>query len=411
MADDRPIASFWRKRFYLSAKVNIDNSIRIGVVSAETDLRVNLNSSLSKVGLKNIIEFSSGRDVLRYLEHSSLNTLFVFSEIGDMHWSTFIRTLMTSAESYFTPVVFIFTKVMPEDKDKLSMFESYGIKTILKMPLDNEIIVRSLAVIQDNLTNSGSYEARMQQAKKVFKDGLFAVSARIFRGIIDEDQKNLPARVGLIQSSVSDPKIQVEQLNHIIAADPENYNFQMELMAYLLRQNKLGKFVQIFDDLMGEIRQQGEAYWLIQLGGICVSLKLMALIGKVEAEMAKKLPFHEMWRLNVLKAQSAMLRSDIEAAAQELKKLLDSPAKSMPEVLNIKSIIRKRQGALPAAVEAINEAIKASPDDYRLLYNLGLIYVEMDLLVEACQSFEAALRLRPDYERAVKQLEKVRKKS
>ncbi len=392
----------------MSNLVNIDNSVKLGIVSAEHEIRVNLKKRLNTVGLTNIHEFGGGRDVLRYLEHSSLNTLFVSSEIGDMHWSTFIRTLMTTAEANFVPVVFIFSKVLPEDKGKLHLFESYGIKSVITGTFDTELLVSHLATINNNIKNVQSYESRMIKGKKILKDGLFQVSSRIFRGLVDENSNNLAARTGLVQSSVSDPKLQVEQLNHILAADPENYNFQMELMAHLLRQNKLGKFLQTFDDLMQQIREQGEAFWLVQLGSICVSLRLMALIAKIEGEMAKKLPFHDMWRLNVLKAQSAMLRSEIEAASSELKTLLESPARDMPEVLNIKSIIRKRQGVLPAAIDAMNQAIEKSPEDYRLLYNLGLIYVEMDNIPEAKKAFENALKLRSDYEKASQQLERLK---
>lgn len=174
-----------------------------------------------------------------------------------------------------------------------------------------------------------------------------------------------------------------------------------------MRHNRIGQFTEAFDDLMGQLKEQGETFWLLQVGNMCVSLKLLALMGKVEAELARKLPFEERWRLDLFRAQGALISNDVEKSKSYLDKIKSEKSKKNPEVLNLYALIHKRNGQFTAARDMMQLATKASPQDYRLLYNLGLIQLELGQKEDALKSFNESLILRPDYERAKQQIAKV----
>ncbi len=388
-------------------QIEIDTQIKIGTLSTDREYRSDLKFKCSKVGLKNIVEFESGRDVLRYLETATLNVLFVFADVGDMHWTTFLRTLRSSNQVHFVPMVFIFPKIQVDDSKYSNLFDSYGVKAVIRSPFDLETLMQKITEIVHNEQNTSSYQHRMSVAQREFKNGLHKAASEIFLSLVEEDQKDLTARSGLVHSSLADPKGQANQLMFALQADPENYNFQMELLTYLMRHNRIGQFTEAFDDLMGQLKEQGESFWLLQLGNMCVSLKLIALMGKVEAELARKLPFEERWRLDLFRAQGALIRNDVDKSKSHLDKIKGEKSKKNPEVLNLYALIHKRNGQFTAARDMMQLATKASPQDYRLLYNLGLIQLELGQKEEAVKSFNESLTLRPDYERAKQQIAKV----
>jgi tetratricopeptide (TPR) repeat protein len=392
----------------MSAKqIEIDPKIRIGALAADRECRTDLKFKCSKVGLKNIVEFESGREVLSFLETATLNMLFVFAEVGDMHWTTFLRTLRSSKQVYFVPIVFVFPKAHPEDEKNLDLFDSYGVRAVIDSPFDLDTLMQKITEIVNNEQNTSSYQHRMAEAQREFKNGLNKAASEIFMSLVEEDQKDLTARSGLVHSSLADPRGQANQLMFALQADPENYNFQVELLTYLMRHNRIGQFTEAFDDLMGQLKEQGETFWLLQLGNMCVSLKLLALMGKVESELARKLPLDERWRLDLFRAQGALIRNDVEKSKSYLDKIKSEKSKKNPEVLNLYALIHKRNGHLTAARDMMELATKASPQDYRLLYNLGLIQIELGQKDEALKSFNESLLLRPDYERAKLQIAKV----
>ena len=58
----------------------------------------------------------------------------------------------------------------------------------------------------------------------------------------------------------------------------------------------------------------------------------------------------------------------------------------------------------PLALPAFLRANKLMPNDYRILYNIGLCYSGMDEETEAARKFRAALKINPEESDIVKTL-------
>ena len=66
------------------------------------------------------------------------------------------------------------------------------------------------------------------------------------------------------------------------------------------------------------------------------------------------------------------------------------------------------QGDYPAAVEALELAIRLNPDTYQNYFNLGMTLEKLDRIDDAIKQYEDRLERAPDLEQARQRLETLR---
>lgn len=351
--------------------------------------------------------FKSGRDTLNYLKSNSMNLIISFSDINDMHWSTFVRTLYTDTLIQSAPGVFFFERMVPEDHQYLPVLKDYGIKHVYRYPSDLSRLVHSIDEIMADEKNVNALNTRLQKAKDLFRDGMKQEAMRTIKHLQNENPGHLGVRAAALPMLKDDPTLYVEQLLHLVETDPENYQFQFELMSSYLKNERYGHFLKVFDNLMSEIKDGGDSYWLSQLGGFCIGMRSLQLAEVFEARLGKVVKDHDRWMLEMLRSRINLLHNNIGVAKTHLDNAISCMKFENTEMLNLKAIIARRRGELEDAVLALLRAIELSPEDFRLQYNLALIQIDRGDNGKAIEHLNAAVAMNPTYAKAVSKLQEL----
>jgi tetratricopeptide (TPR) repeat protein len=381
-----------------------DDVLKICVVAAADKLREDVYQAVQPLSHTELTTFRSGRDTLSYLRRKSTNLIIAFSDIDDMHWSTFIRSLYTDATVSYAPAVFFFERMLVEDRQHYQTLLSYGVSQIMQYPADMKSLHQVINHSVNDAKSVESLHGRLNKARAMFRDGMLAEAKATLRLLQSEHPKHLGIKATALQILRSDPKKFSDFLLQLIESDPANYHFQFELLANYLTTGWLGLFIDLFDDLMDEIRFAKDSYWLSQLGAVCVGMRSPYLAEVFEHRLAQSVGDQEQWMLELLRARIGVLQKDVETAKWHLDQAVASYGFERPEMLNLKAIIARRRGELTQAVSALLQALKLTPEDYRLRYNVALIELERGDSAKAIKHLQAALALNPSYSKAADKL-------
>lgn len=377
---------------------------RICVVAASEVLRQEVEKACQMVRFVETTSFNSGRDTLNHLKSNTTNVIISFSDITDMHWSTFVRTLYTDSSIQSAPGVFFFERVVPEDKQHLHILKDYGVKHVCRFPADLSTLIQKIDGIMADGKNVGALNTRLQKAKSLFRDGMQEEARRTIKHLQKDHPGHLGVKAAALPMLKDDPRKFADHLLHLVESDPENYQFQFELMSNYLNVAQYGRFLKVFDNLMADIRNSGDSYWLSQLGGLCIGMRSLQLAEVFEVRLGKVVKDHDRWMLEMLRARINLLHNNIGVAKAHLDNAVAALSAENTEMLNLKAIIARRRGELEAAVTALLQAIALSPEDYRLQYNLALIQLERGDQQKAKEHLNAAVGMNPTYAKAVSKL-------
>lgn len=345
-------------------------------------------------------EFEKAQDALEHMESFGFNFVVVISQLPDMHWLTFIRTLRARENTVDLNIVLITTADVILDETTQALLTKYQVKHKTRFPIAADFF----RVVFNELIASPSSKAaalkRLQEAKALYRKGLAATARRIFQEVVDAESGNLVARAALAFSEKFDNReAYLKQLNILLASDPENYNYRFELMQHHVANHEFNRFREIFDEVMQELEGATEMYWLRQLGDICLTLNLASFCDRIIALMDKLSDKIEAW-------QPIMLRARVELANGKVNEALLTAMRALQvsgdqaEVLNILGIILRKLSRLDEAMDYFKRAREATPRDHRILYNIALCYRDMNQPRQVLSSLEQALELCPTYRKA-----------
>lgn len=377
---------------------------KVCVLAAADRLHDNIYRACQNMAHSEVTSFRSGRDTLSYLRKKSANLIVTFSDIEDMHWSTFIRSLYTDAAIGYTPCLFFFEKMLAEDKQHLSVLPSYGVTQILNFPGDLRLFQKCVNSTINNARSVESMNHRLVQVKSGFRDGMLAEAKTALRLLKGENPKHLGVTADTFQALKAESRQFSEFILKLIEADPQNYHFQFELLANYLATGRYGLFLALFDQVMEEVRAARDSYWLSQLGAVCVNLRSPQLAEVFESRLARVIANNERWMLELLRSRIKILQGRVAEAKAHLDSAVTGLGTERPETLNLRAMIARRRGRLGEAVSALLEALKLTPEDYRLEYNIAVMEMERGDKTSAIRHLQSAVAKNPRYVRAVVKL-------
>lgn len=373
----------------------------VGLLCSEPSHSAHLSNILSGNSNQEIFQFKRGSDCLDFLRRRSVGIMIVTSEIQDMHWLTFLRLARTDESALLTPMVFVVKQLYHiELKDK-ELLSGYGISEIMREPFDNETFLNHIQKTYKEHSKKSSSTHKLTQAKELYRKGLISQAKNVFKDILQDDQNNMAARAGLMHSSRNTEEEYLEQLYHLLGADPKNYNFKFEIMEHHLANNQPDKFSNMFRQVTNELEADSDLFWLEELGEVCLSLKMPDFCERIGELMVQKNSVRFPWKPIILKARSRIASGHLT----EAKILIDEAAKhtkgNVPEILNLQGIILRKEGDQSGALALFQKAANQSPYDHRIIFNIALCQISMEDKSNAIKSLERSIELCPTYTRAM----------
>lgn len=352
-------------------------------------------------------DWDRGQDALDHLRNQAAHFVVLHSELRDMHWLTFLRLLRSDDSSFYLPLVLLTEPGMTLDPKENELLANYRVDAVLP----SESSVEALqSVFQDMLGEDRrrtDCEEKLAEAKQLYRKGLLDAARRVYEEIVKDNETDLVARAGLMYTGKQDQAEYMKQLQYVLESDPENYNFKFELLQYYITVNDMERFTKLFDEVMAEISKSDEPYWLSQLGEVCLSLKLLPFCEKIVECMLRSKVTTRAWEPYLLKARTVLAIGAIQEAQNWVVKAEAHGGAERPEVLNLRGIIRRKQGDDGEALALFEKAASLAQGDHRLAFNIALCYRNLRQEQQAIASLQRAIALCPTYKRAHEMLERM----
>lgn len=388
---------------------SIDKKIAIAVIGLLGDSVTGFLNILKQQGFANVSHFESTGDILEFLKIQNFNLLFVFSEIMDVHWTNFLRRIRTDESIPYLPIVLVLGKEEKITESWKSLLKSYQIRDVLGYPpYQVPKIMAAIAQNQADDKNSHSMQTRLKLAAKLYKEGLILQAKKMYQDILDLETSNLVAHAGVMYTQRDDLHEFKKRIDAVLKLDPENFCYKFELLGHFLRANDQKKFNELITDLMGSLRVNREVFWLGELGEICLQLGFNDYSEKIARHILKNRASKEDWRQYILLARVYLIRGHTEEAKIFAERAKNSCAQDRADIYNFQGVISRRGGNHETALKQFEKAIKLSPIDHRIYYNLAVCYKDMGQIDKAIAKLDKAIALNSGYEKASKLRSKLR---
>lgn len=380
--------------------IDIPNDATIVILGRDMSQCLLLRKRLQALGLKIFKEFERGSDALRFFQGRSVDLIYVAGRPMDMDPLTFIRSARSGKGHVVAPIVLLASPGTAFSRDERSFFDSYHVSLLDAQTTDERRLSQSLRSVFVNKMDGRTLQARLERAKNHMLAGMTQTAATIYREVLEDAERNIVARVGLVHTDTPDPKEQWQHLKTLIMQDPKNYCFRFELIERCIQDGRLVQARAMLDAVYDELDQSSEVFWLNELGIVCVGLHLYPVCRRIAERLKAMASTSQAWLAPMLVARIQLGVGNTTDAERHLAEAERLTSGKHAEIENLRAILARRQGDLTGAIAGFARALTLSPDDHRVAYNLGLCHEEGGDGDAARRYFKLALQLSPHFDKA-----------
>lgn len=377
----------------------------IVIVGGKTTQSQSFGIKLQQLGMR-VAEFQRGADALLHLREHESDLLYLIGYPTDMNALTFVRACRSAPTYSVTPIMMLADPEANFGPSERTFLASYQVTLVLARLTDLQKILLAANKVLAARKDDRSQQSRIERAKRLLREGLIWEAKKIYEELVKETGTDIMARVGLAKSVLS-PKEQLVQLETLLSQDPQNYNFRFEMIANYVRQGLLSKAERLLGQVITDLDQSGEVFWLNELATICVGQKVLPYAVKVAEKVTKSAPRKDAWRAEMILSRTHLAAGNEAGAELHLNKAINLAGIEHPEIENMRAIIARRSGDHRAALIAFTKALTHFPDDYRVIYNIGLCHESQGNNTKALESFRQALVISPTFTKAQSRVEKL----
>ena len=365
---------------------------------------------LKNLGLITVKRYDRAGPVLTLLEARELDLIYLVGSPVDMDALTFIRAARSGKIPAGIP---IFLVVRPNARlpgSEKEFLKAYGVTTI-KMGMDDEKAFRASIrpAFQDSL-NKASVVARLEAAKRLLRDGLTSWAAKAYEEILAEEAINVTARVGLMRASAANPGVYWTQLQKLLEQDPKNYYFKFEQIDRLVQERRAEEAQGQLEGVMEQLKQDGELFWLVELGVLCVAEKIFPFCFKLVEMIRRKARKEQLWQGDLLESRTHLAAGSVDEATRFLAAAIRHAPGPRAEIENLRAILARKRGGFQEAAGYYQEALRLAPEDHRVAFNIGLCHEHAGDAMQALGSYKKALALSPSYVRAQTKIDELERR-
>ena len=379
----------------------IPKALEIGLVSLDNKDLMPITVSLKKVGLHNVTVFENLDRAIDFARNSKNTLLFVDVRSQAQSGLEFLKDLKVDNEAINFPVIPVIKA--GEHLHMLPLLREYGVTDVVTMPLQTTNLLQSIARTLSGFL-PGELEHQIRTVRAALSVGQLESAASLLQRL-SERRKTIRTELGLSHVSLAKNDLERSRLflKNAHGLDPNSFGVQIAyLRQYLQEKVPLTSLEEAVQIMLPHLTVPGRAGQILKAfyrsgchsDGLTLSITF-------EKEFAVD-PAFRLWQ-----AKLALKCQRIDTAFQVLQKFHATGQKTF-ESLNMLGVICKKKRSFDQAVKALTEAQQMSPLDYRIHFNLGMVYEEMADGRRAVKSYERALELSPEFEKAAARLRLLR---
>ena len=302
--------------------------------------------SLQQFKPRTIMQFSSGSEAVDYLSVYSVDMILLDSELDDMDGAKFLRLVRRNMNLKNTPIVMV---TMESSRNKVLDAISAGCAGYIIRPYSSDTFHRHVVRASQVERMTEIEEQQIEDARELVDMGNFDDAIEAFEEIVSE--QNMARKY---------------------------YDMGCK---YLMKQ-KYGQAIIAFKKAVKINDLFAEAY-----KGLADAFK-----GKGEMEGYKRF----MQKAAEVYAQFDRMEETKELFIEVLK--LDA---DIPNPFNSLGVKLRKSGDLAGALHAYSQALKLTPDDENVHFNMAKAYYFMGSAAEASKMTAAALDINPEFGEAL----------
>ncbi|RZA25481.1 MAG: tetratricopeptide repeat protein [Proteobacteria bacterium] len=373
------------------------------VLSGDKELSAHMKSNLIKLEYPEVTVMENGIEGLKQLATTTYDIIVCHNKLKFISGWNFVKEMKTSDKIPNMPVMLMGELPAPAPEDELN---AYGLVKYLKSPPPSGEIGMVLNSTLQLFRTSGTIENKFTKAKAALLGAKTDVAVEIFSELHGLTKKNLRSSLGLAEAytqSGQQDKAEAILLESAKANGSTPTAALMQIKIFI----KKGMFPEAHMaalELLGPISDS--PFYHVRVLNTYVENKSIEEAEHICRDaIGKEFKLPE-FSLSMSRLLFAKGRFDECIAALEKATILYG---ATSEMMNIKGAALRKLNRLDDALMAYEMALKLSPMDSRVYFNMAVCCISKKAIKEARQHLEMCLKITPDFPNAQQKLEEVNK--
>ncbi len=378
------------------------SNLKTVILSANPEISTSLLKILESNGFKNVMVLDNGIEALKWAQEGKFELVICDQNIKFIKGWLFIKELKTSDQIPNLPIVFFGEGESPATPDD---YKQFGVVNYLQYPFrdtDFSFMVNSTLSL---FRTSGTIEDKFTKAKVAVMKNDIKAAVEMYEELHGLTKKNSRSSLGLADVYIKDEQTDkaAEVVEQALADGDLSPSQMMMSIKVFLSKKDFEKSTEATQNMLTHACADLPFYFSRALKLHMEYLSNKCAIWVCKTAIAKK------FKIPDFKISLARLKFDAGEFNDAISCIKDAEKEYgvSPDLLNIKGVALKKVGDLDGAVLAYEEALKLSPMDHKIYYNLAICAIASKRFEEAVSRLNSCVRINPSFTRAQEKLDEI----
>jgi len=377
-------------------------ALKVAILSSNSKTSLTVEQTLRKFEYKDINKLDNGIEALRTIKEQPPGFLICDMSMKFLSGWMLIKEIKTSDNIPNIPVMLLGETEPPAPEEEL---KQYGIVKYLKVPFrdaDLSFLINSTLQLANT---SGTIENKYTLAKQALLKNDAKAAVERYEELHGLTKKSVRSSLGLAEAYVQTGNL--ERAGDVIldAAKQGEANPAALMMqsGILLKRNEREDAFKVTSRLIFELMSATPFYFSKSLKLYMDHNDFQHGEAICQAALDRKFKLPEF----VLTLGRCKFQLDKPAESLEILKTAEAEYGLSPDLLNLRGVCQKKLGDYAGAILSYEEALRLSPMDAKIYFNMASCAIAMKNYDAAAKHFESCLKIAPTFPKAKEKLDEL----
>ncbi len=381
-------------------------TLEVIIASADKEAVESIIKALAQLEFKKFRPTDSGLELIKMFSstpNAPTQLLIVDQNVKYMPGWLLIKEIKIAEHIRNVPIVFFGREAAPVQPEELVQ---YGVSKYIKYPTSVSDISFTINSTLQLFYTSGTIENKYSQAKDALIQDKTDKALDIYSELRGLTKKSTRSSIGVMQTHIKDQNMEAAAQILGEIGDEAEVSPSATLIAIRLDLDKKNS-EKAKERILRLLKNFPEGFYYIEVSKMLSKYKELEFAAKIcKDAIEKNFKFPEFY-VCVAKYQYSL--NQIDETLTSIKEG-ETIFGSINDLLNLKGVCLKKKGQFQDAMACYEEALRISPSDSKVYFNLALCSIDMEQYQEAATYLESCLKLSPDFDRAKEKLTELKEK-
>lgn len=380
--------------------------LKIAILSSNPGTAKTIDQILRKFEYKDIQIFDNGIEALKILREQPFTFLICDMSVKYISGWTLIKEVKASDKIPNIPCMLLGDVAPPASDDEL---KQYGIVRYLKAPYKDSDLSFLINSTLQLCNTSGTIESKYTKAKAALISNKGKDAVEQFEELHGLTKKSMRSSLGLAEAYIQNQE--VDKANAVIMEAVKNSKeinptSMMMQATILLKQKTADQAFKITAQLVDEVMATTPFY-------LSKSLKLyMDYSEYLYAEQLCTRGIDRKFKLPEFKLTLARCKYEQDVFAEALTTITSAEEEygKSADLFNLRGVCQKKIGDFNGAISSYEEALKLSPMDAKVFFNMASCAISAKSYDQAARYLESCLQINPNFPKVKEKLAEIKTK-